>query len=69
MVKPRVKGVHAERFTAGRRPAFPQRAAQSGPPNFRAGEATAPHRDHPHKEHDRRQRRRFFTKTFNMPAS
>ena len=64
MVKPRVRGVHAERATADRRPAFPQRAARSGPPTSELGKQLRPDRDHPHEKHDRRQRRRFFHEDF-----
>jgi hypothetical protein len=53
MVKPHVKGVHAERVSLPRRPAFPQAGSE-------LNEKLRPDRDHPDKQRNRRQSRRLF---------
>lgn len=58
MVMPEPRPVHAEPVPAGRRPAFPHPVRKS-----QLRDQLHPHRDHPDKQHNRRQRCGFFYKS------
>ena len=61
MVMPGASGVHAERATPARHPAFPQPAEPArSPPASELGNQLRPDRDHPDKQRNRSQRRRLF---------
>ena len=59
MVVPQARRVHAQGAIVARHPAFPQGVGDV-PEHLELGDQLRPDRDHPDKQRNRRQRRRFF---------